>query len=56
MTTVYCAICGQRFETDDDHVEITAQTVWIDDRDEQDEFVFHVECWDRLSDGWARPT
>lgn len=42
MTTVYCTICGQKFETDDDHVEVSAETVWIGDRNSAEEFVFHV--------------
>lgn len=55
MTTLYCAICGQRFEPDDDHVWISAEWKYMQDRNELDEFAFHQMCWDRLSEGWMEP-
>jgi len=55
MNTLYCAICGGRFEPDDDHVEIEAEHVRMNDRNEQDMFVFHPMCWERLSKGWMDP-
>jgi hypothetical protein len=56
MTTLYCAICGDRFEPDDDHVQLEAAHINMDDRTALDEYVFHPECWWRLSEGWMNPT
>lgn len=55
MTTLYCAICEQRFEPDDDHVRVEAEHVRMDDRNEVEDFVFDPECWQRLSEGWMEP-
>lgn len=55
MSTLYCAICGERFEPEHDHVrvepEYVGKNVGTDDRD----FVFHSGCWERLSQGWMEP-
>lgn len=55
MTTLYCAICEGRFEPDTDHVKIDAEHVRMADRNEGEQFVFHVGCWDRMSRGWVDP-
>lgn len=55
MTTLYCAICGERFEPDDDHVRVEAESVRLDDRNDSEEYVFHPGCWDRLTGGWMEP-
>jgi len=62
MTTLYCAICGNRFEPDDDHMWIDAErkprtchpasTLYEADG----EFAFHVDCWERETSGWRNPT
>lgn len=55
MTTIYCAICGRRFESDNDHVRVDAEHIRMGDRNDQEVFVFHPECWRRLSEGWMDP-
>ena len=55
MTTLYCAICGGRFEPDVDHVRVDAETVRIEDRNQTEQFVFHPDCWRRLTEGWMQP-
>lgn len=56
MVTLYCADCGERFEPDDDHVQIEAEAKRVSDRNEMvGEYVFHPECWRRLSDDWTDP-
>ena len=55
MTTLYCAICGGRFEPDDDHVWIEAEHRRIDARNDQDDYAMHPQCWDRLTKGWMEP-
>lgn len=55
MTTLYCAICAGRFEADADYVRIDAEHVRTHDRNEVEEYVFHPDCWDRLSKGWMDP-
>lgn len=54
-TTLHCAICGTRFEPDQDHVRIEAEHKRMDDRNDLDEYVMHPECWQRLTDGWMEP-
>lgn len=55
MTTIYCAVCGNRFEPDDDHVRLSVDIVRINDKDDQEEYAFHPECWRRVSEGWMEP-
>lgn len=55
MTTVYCAVCGNTFEGDQDHVRVKADIIHIDDRDEKEGYAFHPECWRRVSGGWIEP-
>lgn len=52
---VYCAVCHDRFETDRDHVQVVAETVRTHDRNEDDMFVFHTDCWSAVSGGWMEP-
>jgi len=56
MTTLYCAVCGNRFEPDDDHMWIDAERK--PDRaafQRSDSFALHVDCWERLTAGWMDP-
>lgn len=55
MTTLYCAVCGNRFEPDDDHVRVDAEHVRMDDRNDVEDYVFHPGCWERVSGGWMEP-
>jgi hypothetical protein len=55
MTTLYCAICRGRFEPDQDHVKVDAELLRIDDRNEEELYVFHPTCWNSLTDGWGEP-
>ena len=55
MTTLYCAVCGGRFEPDTDHVQVDAEIVRMDDRNDRDDYVLHPECWRRLTEGWMDP-
>lgn len=55
MTTLYCAVCGHRFEPDDEHIWIQAERKPRDGRPEGDEYALHVDCWDRISGGWMDP-
>jgi len=55
MTTLYCAICGGRFQPDTDHVEIDAERVMMEYPNEKEMFVMHTDCWDRLTGGWMEP-
>ena len=55
MTTLYCAICGGRFEPDTDHVWVDAEHRRIEDRNDTEEYALHPECWRRLTGGWSEP-
>ena len=55
MTTLYCAICGNRFEPDTDHVRIEGEHRLMNDKNQLDEFVMHRDCWNRLTEGWMQP-
>lgn len=53
--SLYCAVCGRRFEPDQNHVYVTGETRRMDDRNDTDEFAFHPECWRLLTGGWMDP-
>lgn len=55
MTTLYCGICGGRTAPDVDHVKINAELVHMNDRNEQEMYVLHPECYRRLTEGWMDP-
>ena len=55
MTTLYCAICGGRFEPDDDHVRVNAELRRVNDQNNTDEYTLHPGCWERLTGGWTDP-
>lgn len=55
MTTLYCAVCGGRFEPDDDHVWLPAEIRRINDRDDQEEYALHPDCWRELTEEWNDP-
>lgn len=55
LETVYCAICREQIALDSDHVEIAAEHVHTGDRNTQDDFMFHIDCWMSISDGWMAP-
>lgn len=55
MESVYCAVCHERVGLDDDHVEIDAELVKMDDRNEMDSYAMHTDCWRSISGGWMGP-
>jgi hypothetical protein len=55
MTTLYCALCEQRFEPDDDHVALDAETKLMNDRNGREDYVLHPSCWDELTEDWVDP-
>jgi hypothetical protein len=55
MSEPYCAVCANRVAPDLDHVEIAAETIYMDDRNDQDEYYFHLDCWTHVSGGWEEP-
>jgi len=50
-----CAVCGQTVYMDDDHVEIEAETVRMNDRNETDDYLLHTGCAMRTMSGWSDP-
>lgn len=55
MGSVYCAVCGRSVPLDQDHVEIDAETVWVDDRNDERQYVLHLDCAMRTIDAWTEP-
>jgi len=55
MESLLCAVCGRSVALDTDHVEIEAETYWMDDRNDQREYVLHLECAMRTIDCWTDP-
>ena len=53
--TTYCAVCGEPCGPDSDHVEVEAEHVRFDDRNEQEHYHLHVRCWENLTGGWIDP-
>jgi hypothetical protein len=55
MTVLYCAICGDPFEPDVDHVRVEAESVRMKDANDTESFAFHTVCWISITDGWRDP-
>lgn len=55
MTYLYCAVCGRRFEPDEDHVWVSAEKRRMRDRNETEEYALHPDCWRYLTGGWIEP-
>ena len=55
VETLYCAVCGERTAPDVDHIEIEAEHVLVKDRNRQDSWVLHPECYEELVEEWMRP-
>jgi len=50
-----CGVCGRAVYPDDDHVEVSAETVRMRDRNETDDYWLHVGCAMATVDGWRDP-
>lgn len=55
MSEPYCAVCGRRVPLDEDHVEIEAEWVHTDDRNDLQSYLMHTPCALRVLDGWEKP-
>ncbi len=55
MTAPYCEICGESVPMDLDHVGIAAEYVHTDDRNAQDDYLVHIECWNHHTVEWIDP-
>lgn len=55
MSDPYCAVCGTHLSVETDHISLAAQQISPTGRGAQDDYYLHVECWDRLSEGWLEP-
>lgn len=53
--SVYCAVCRNHVPPDLDHVEIAAETIYMDDRNTTDDYYFHLDCWRSIAGGWMEP-
>jgi hypothetical protein len=42
-------------EPDQDHIKLNAEHVRMDDRNDQEMYVLHPECYRRLTGGWMEP-
>jgi hypothetical protein len=51
----YCAECGNTVPPDEDHVHVVAETKHMQDRDDREDYYFHMECWWEVSDDWEVP-
>jgi hypothetical protein len=55
MSSPYCAICGNHVPRDRDYVSVLGTHKLINDRNEQDDYILHRECWNNLTEGWELP-
>ena len=55
LETLVCAGCDGPVPLDGDHIYIRAEHHHIDDRDYEQQYAFHQECWSELADGWPSP-
>lgn len=53
--SLYCAVCRERFEPDENHIWINAEHKRMNDRNAMDEYAAHPECWRQLTDDWMDP-
>jgi hypothetical protein len=55
VETLICAVCGERTAPDVDHIKIEAEHVLMDDRNRQDTWALHPECYRKLTAEWHEP-
>jgi hypothetical protein len=55
IETLICAKCGGRTAPDSDHIEIEAEHVLMKDRNRQDSWVLHQDCYHELTADWQKP-
>lgn len=55
VETLICAVCGDRTAPDVDHIKIEAEHVLMDDRNRQDTWALHPECYRKLTAEWHEP-
>ena len=53
--TLYCAVCGETTPADLNHVQIEAEKIRMQDRNTQDTFIMHPDCYRELSEDWTEP-
>lgn len=47
--------CDRVVLPEEDHVRIEGHIIHTADRDEQDNYYAHVDCWLELSEDWRKP-
>lgn len=53
---LHCAVCGRRFEPDDEHRWINAEKKpQTEEFAAVDEYAMHLGCWQRVTEGWRNP-
>ena len=52
---VTCAICGTKVYLDDDRVSVLGTHKLINDKDQQDDYALHRDCWYAVTEGWCEP-
>jgi 5-methylcytosine-specific restriction endonuclease McrA len=55
VETLLCAVCGERTAPDVDHVKIAAEHVRLDDRNREELWALHPECYRELVEDWTEP-
>jgi hypothetical protein len=56
VTNTYtCAVCGTNVYLDGDHVEVDIEKVRIEDRNDENRYLLHVDCAFATFDGWRCP-
>ena len=53
--SLFCAVCDQPVHNDMNHIRVSADMIWIDDRDEKIGYLFHTSCWHRETHHWEDP-
>jgi hypothetical protein len=55
MTEPYCAECGNTVAPDGDYIHVVGEIKRIQDRDDREDYYFHVDCWADVTRGWTNP-
>lgn len=53
MSDAHCAICRMKIDLSSMHVDVGAET--IAGPPESESYLFHLSCWNSVSEGWGPP-
>jgi DNA-directed RNA polymerase subunit RPC12/RpoP len=55
IETAICGRCGDRVPLDVNHGEVMLELVWLDDRNQRDDYVLCLDCASKIREEWDTP-